>query len=218
MCTLFDSQKSWSSKSYFVVEKIERRVDVILITESLYFLVLIILSFQVHLGGGGKLAGEGSAQQEVLLLENGASSRATSARRLPLGLRKYWHRRYAGAHTRVHSLLAACLSSRLIPDSSGFSDINVGKHDSHSLNAELRSMLVVPGCCLLERSKACIFRNVERRGTLRRESIFIYRSLVKCFDWQNCEDISRDNDHDRRVGSSWLSGILIQPSSFSNSF
>lgn len=169
-------------------------------------------------GGGGELAGEGSAQQEVLLLENGASSRATSARRLPLGLRKYWHRRYAGAHTRVHSLLAACLSSRLIPDSSGFSDINVGKHDSHSLNAELRSMLVVPGCCLLERSKACIFRNVERRGTLRRESIFIYRSLVKCFDWQNCEDISRDNDHDRRVGSSWLSGILIQPSSFSNSF
>ena len=53
MCTLFDLQKSWSSKSYFVVEKIERRVDVILITESLYFLVLIILSFQVHLGGGG---------------------------------------------------------------------------------------------------------------------------------------------------------------------
>lgn len=51
MCTLFDSQKSWSSKSYFVVEKIERRVDVILIIESLYFLVLIILSFQVHLGG-----------------------------------------------------------------------------------------------------------------------------------------------------------------------
>lgn len=53
MCTLFDLQKSWSSKSYFVVEKIERRVDVILIIESLYFLVLIILSFQVHLGGGG---------------------------------------------------------------------------------------------------------------------------------------------------------------------
>lgn len=51
MCTLFDSQKSWSSKSYFVVEKIERRVDVILIIESLYFLVLIILSFQVHLEG-----------------------------------------------------------------------------------------------------------------------------------------------------------------------
>lgn len=168
--------------------------------------------------GGGKNLLERDRRNKKFSSWNGASSRATSARRLPLGLRKYWHRRYAGAHTRVHSLLAACLSSRLIPDSSGFSDINVGKHDSHSLNAELRSMLLVPGCCLLERSKACIFRNVERRGTLRRDSIFIYQSLVKCFDWQNCADISRDNDHDRRVGSSWLSGILIQPSSFSNSF
>lgn len=65
--------------------------------------------------------------------------------------------------------------SLLTTDSSGFSDINVGKHDFHSLNAELRSRLdsVVAGCCLLK-IESYIFRKVERPGT--RESIYIASS------------------------------------------
>lgn len=61
--------------------------------------------------------------------------------------------------------------SLLTTDSSGFSDINVGKHDFHSLNAELRSRLdsVVAGCCLLK-----IESYIFRKGT--RESIYIASS------------------------------------------
>lgn len=61
--------------------------------------------------------------------------------------------------------------SLLTTDSSGFSDINVGKHDFHSLNAELRSPLdsVVAGCCLLK-----IESYIFRKGT--RESIYVASS------------------------------------------
>lgn len=61
---------------------------------------------------------------------------------------------------------------QLMPDSSGFSDINVGKQGSHSLNAELHSRL---GCSRMRLLKieSYIFRKVEqRRGTREREIYF----------------------------------------------
>lgn len=123
-----------------------RSIHIILIS------LLIILSFQVrylekNLASTMAYHRGGSWTHQLSSPLQRCISRARSARRLPLGLRKYWHRRSVQVHTREalpSGRLSSTTDARSIRVASPL-DINVGKHCSHS-RMPSRIDVVAPGC------------------------------------------------------------------------